>query len=115
MNPVFALPLNAIEGNVKFPVRVPPVKGRSNDACPVRLAVIVPAEKLPPASRATTVLAVLADVALTSTVTDVELLASVEYVPADSDLNDNCVPFEVAYNPVPDPRLAPVILTPLEN
>jgi hypothetical protein len=43
-------------------------------ALPLNVAVIVPAEKLPEASRATTLEAVLADVASTAAVTAVEPL-----------------------------------------
>lgn len=53
-------------GTVRLPVRVPPVNARSSEACPVRLAVIVPALKLPEPSRETmapTVLALVAVVA----------------------------------------------------
>ena len=50
----------------RLPVKVPPVKERSSEACPVRaplkvVAVIVPAEKLPEESRKTRVLAVLVE------------------------------------------------------
>ena len=47
---------------VNVPERVPPVSGRFPEAIPVRLAVIVPAEKLPLESRKTPVLAVFAEV-----------------------------------------------------
>jgi hypothetical protein len=48
---------------------VPAVKELATElACPVKVAVIVPAEKLPEASRATMVEAVLALVALEATV-----------------------------------------------
>jgi cytochrome P450 len=47
---------------------------------PVKLAVIVPAEKLPLASRATTLLAVLAEVASTDIVTGTEELKKFTYL-----------------------------------
>jgi hypothetical protein len=63
-SPVVVLPVNTSDGAVvvpagscNVPVKVPPVSGRSNDACPVTLpikfALIVPAEKLPELSRTT--------------------------------------------------------------
>src|SRR5579863_9079698 len=58
--PVFVLPVNCNDGaaaepagSVNVPVNVPPVRGKSNDACPIKLAVMVPAEKLPEPSRTT--------------------------------------------------------------
>src|SRR5579872_6954265 len=68
--PVVVLPVNTNDGNAvvpagscNVPVKVPPVNGRSNDACPVTLpikfALIVPAAKLPELSRTTISLATL--------------------------------------------------------
>jgi hypothetical protein len=88
------LPVNSSDGaatvpagNTKVPVRVPPVRGKSNDACPVTLpvtlpvkfALMVPAEKLPEESRATIVFAVfklVAVVAELATFPDVEIVAN---------------------------------------
>lgn len=55
-------------------------------ALPLRDAVIVPAEKLPEASRATTLEAVLADVASTAIVPLVVIVPPVRYVPAVMDV-----------------------------
>ena len=100
--PVFVLPVNCNDGaaavpagNVNVPVNVPPVRGRSNDACPVRLAVMVPAEKLPDASRATIALAVLALVAVVAelaTLPVVEIVASlVSTIPAAADTSASTI------------------------
>ena len=51
-------------GTCKLPVNVPPVNGKSRVECPVRVAVIVPALKLPEPSRDTMVDAVLLLVAV---------------------------------------------------
>jgi hypothetical protein len=58
------------------------------EALPVKAAVIVPAEKLPDESRATTLEAVLADVASTVHVCAAEPLKAVpvKYVPAVREL-----------------------------
>ena len=53
---------------VIWPVMVPPAKAKLPDAVPVKAAVIVPAVKLPEASRATMVEAVFALVAFDVTV-----------------------------------------------
>src|ERR1700733_7830174 len=58
-----AAPLIALEPIARAPDIVPPVSGRSSEACPAKDAVMVPARKLPLPSRATTVEAVLALVA----------------------------------------------------
>ena len=104
--PVLVLPVNCNDGanavpagNVNVPVKVPPVNARSCDACPVtfpvtfpiKLAVIVPAEKLPDASRATIALAVLALVAVVAefaTLPAVEIVANLESViAADGEIS----------------------------
>jgi|SRR5579872_2884447 len=70
-SPVLVLPVNCNDGtaavpagNVNAPVIVSPDLSTFNDAAPVKLAVIVPAEKLPDASRATIAFAVFALVAV---------------------------------------------------
>ena len=70
--PVVVLPVNINEGkavvpagNCKAPVIISPDLSTLLEALPVRFAVTVPAEKLPDASRATMVLAVLSGVAST--------------------------------------------------
>lgn len=70
-NPVLLPPLNRSEGallvpegSVSEPVRVPPAKAKSSEACPVNAAVMVPAAKFPEASRATIAPAVFASVAV---------------------------------------------------
>lgn len=71
LNPVFVPPLNSSEGavvvpagTVRLPLSVPPVRGKFKEAKPVKLAVIVPAEKLPETSRDTIALALFAFVAV---------------------------------------------------
>ena len=51
-------------GNNKLPVNVPPVNAKFNEACPIKFAVIVPAEKLPLISLETMAFAVFALVAV---------------------------------------------------
>lgn len=86
--PVFVLPVNCIDGVaalpagcVKVPVIVSPALSTLSEALPVTLpikaAVIVPAEKLPEASRLTIVLAVLALVAALAATVAVATLAAV--------------------------------------
>jgi hypothetical protein len=74
-------------------------------ALPDSVAVIVPAEKLPEASRATTLEAVLADVASTAIVPLVVIVPPVRYVPAVMDVtvpdvtapHANAEPFQYKY------------------
>lgn len=70
----FDTPLIGLAPIASAPDNVPPVSGRSSDACPVSDAVIVPAEKLPLASRATIVDTVFAFVASVAIVTAAEPL-----------------------------------------
>jgi len=74
-------------GNCKVPVIISPALSTFNDAAPVKLAVIVPAEKLPELSRATIAFAVLALVAVVAelaTFPAVEIVANlVSTIPAD--------------------------------
>jgi hypothetical protein len=104
--PVLVLPVNCNDGaaavpagSVNVPVNVPPVNGRSCEAWPVtlpvtfpiKLAVIVPAEKLPDESRATIALAVFALVAVVAefaTLPALEIVANFESViPADDEIS----------------------------
>src|SRR6266852_5015574 len=69
--PVLVLPVNLIDGLaaepagiINVPVIVSPALSTFNDAAPVKLAVIVPAEKLPDPSRDTMAFAVFALVAV---------------------------------------------------
>lgn len=70
-NPVLVPPENRSDGDtadpagtVKLPERVPPVNGKFREATPVKLAVMMPAEKFPEVSRATMALAVFKFVAV---------------------------------------------------
>ena len=75
------------------------------EALPDKAAVIVPAEKFPDASRATTLEAVLADVASTAIVPLVVIVPPVRYVPAVIDVtvpdvtapHANAEPFQYKY------------------
>jgi len=79
--PVLVLPVNLIDGaaalpagTINVPVIVSPALSTFNDALPIKLAVIAPAEKLPDTSRATIVLAVLVLVASVASVISSVLL-----------------------------------------
>jgi len=79
--PVLVLPVNLSDGaaavpagNINVPVIVSPAFSTLLEALPVKFAVMVPAEKLPDASRATLVLAVLALVASVANVISLVLL-----------------------------------------
>ena len=67
------------------------MRGKSNDACPVNDAVIVPAAKLPDPSRLTIVLTVLASVAAFAAFAPLATLAA-ETVPTVETTVALCVP-----------------------
>jgi len=83
-NPVVVLPVKLSDGaaavpagSCKAPVMVSPIFATFPDAVPVKAPVIVPAEKLPEASRLTIVLGVLALVAALAAVVAEATLAAV--------------------------------------
>ena len=85
-NPDVVLPVNTNDGkafvpagNCNVPVMVSPALRTLSAAAPIKLAIIVPAEKLPDASRATIALAVLRLVAVVAefaTLPAVEIVAN---------------------------------------
>ena len=96
--PEVVLPVNTSDGNAvvpagncKVPVIVSPVRNTLSEAAPRRLAIIVPALKLPNASRATMVFAVLRFVAVVAelaTLPAVEIVASlVSTIPAAGSIS----------------------------
>jgi hypothetical protein len=76
--------LVAVVAVAELPVQEPD----EPEALPVRLAVIVPAEKLPEASLATTLEAVLAEVASTAKVPVVVIVPPVRYVPPVTEVTE---------------------------
>lgn len=82
-----------------WPLKVPPVKGRSSDECPVRLAVIVVAEKFPEPSRLTIAEFVFALVAA---------LANTVAVPTADAVEPPTAATVAATEPEPDAVTSPV-------
>lgn len=116
-NPVVVLPVNLSDGNAvvpagscNAPVIVSPAFKTLLEALPVTFAVIVVAEKLPDASRATIVLGVLSGVASVLIV-----ISSVLVVIVKCGLAINVLKFKVTpvlflnTSPVPAPTFAPVV------
>ena len=103
-------------GNNTGPLNVPPVDNKFKEAAPVRDAVITPALKLPDPSLATTLDAVLVEVASTAIFTSfVSVLIIMN--PAFSNVRKfKVVPVTFRNTlPVPVPTLAPAIATGAEN
>ena len=99
-------------GSCNVPVIVSPALRTLAEAAPVKLAVIVPAEKLPDPSRATIVSVVFALVASVPMVISFALLVIAICVSVSNDLKFNVVPvLFLNTRPVPVPTLAPVVVS----
>ena len=116
--PDVVLPVNTNDGNAvvpagncSVPVIVSPALRTLFEALPVKLAVMVPAEKLPETSRATMVLGVLVLVASTLIAISSALVVIFKWVSAISDLKFNVTPvLFLNMSPVPAPTFAPLVV-----
>lgn len=97
-------------GTLSDPDREPPVSAKSSDACPVKLAVIVPAIKLPLPSLWTIVLGVLIAAATTLRLISSVVVVADRVASTANDLKWSVSPItSLKTRPLPAPSLAPLV------